>query len=281
VRFIPKYVVHQGDNTVFLLFYSLLGIHMFWSQAQHVSAQAMLEGSLLPISTEPRIIVQNDIHYYLHLKNANSKKKFAPKPDNFNPFLPYEPEMFVARAGSEHVCLLNKFPVLAPHLLICSNTFIEQTAPLQLPDFNAWIMGFNEPDVLGFYNGGRIAGASQPHRHMQLVKTEIPLEPMILNGDLPFKHQLFVYEQLSAEQLVADYTNAMTQMGLFDEQECKPYNVLLTSRWMLVLPRTGNNIEGIFANGINYSGHFLLSTEAQMQWLTDFGVVRFLNECAT
>jgi ATP adenylyltransferase len=49
---------------------------------------------------------------------------------------------------------------------------------------------------------------------------------------------------------------------------------------MLILPRTGNNIEGVFANGINYSGHFLLGAEEQIQWLADYGVTRFLTECA-
>ncbi len=260
---------------------------MFWSKANEVSTQALLSGSLMPISTDPRVLVENGISYYLHLKNDNSKKKFAPKPKDFNPFLPYDEDMFVAKAGDNHVCLLNKFPVLAPHLLICSNTFIEQTAPLEHGDFAAWIMGYDDPDVLGFYNGGFDAGASQPHRHMQLVKTDNPLQRLTVCGELPFEHRLFAYDQLDAQLLIADYCRAMSQMGLIVSEEkdgqaakCKPYNILLTSRWMLILPRSANNIEGIFANGINYAGHFLLTNEAQVRWLEDHGVLKFLSECA-
>lgn len=256
---------------------------MFWSKAIEVSTQALLSGSLLPISTEPRVLVENGIRYYLHLKNDNSKKKFAPKPKNFNPFLPYDEDMFVATAGDNHVCLLNKFPVLAPHLLICSNTFIEQITALDHSDFAAWILGYDEPDVLGFYNGGFVAGASQPHRHMQLVKTVNPMQSITLSGELPFKHRLFEYDQLNADSLTADYAQAMTELGLLAKQgeKCEPYNILLTSRWMLILPRTSNNVEGIFANGINYSGHFLLTNETQVQWLEEYGVLKFLTQCAS
>jgi ATP adenylyltransferase len=257
---------------------------MFWSKANEVSTQALLSGSLMPISTDPKVLIENGISYYLHLKNDNSKKKFAPKPKDFNPFLPYDEDMFVATAGEHHVCLLNKFPVLAPHLLICSNTFVEQTAPLERSDFAAWILGYDDPDVLGFYNGGFAAGASQPHRHMQLVKTDNPLQRLTVSGQLPFEHHMFAYDQLDADTLIADYNRAMARLGLLlpleKTKQCKPYNILLTSRWMLVLPRSANNIEGIFANGINYSGHFLLTNEAQVQWLEEYGVLTFLTQCA-
>lgn len=253
---------------------------MFWTKAQEVIQQALLNGALLPISTEPKVLTQNGVDYFLHLKNHNSKVKFSPKPEGFNPFLPYEADMFVANAGEQHVCLLNKFPVLAPHLLICSKDFVEQTAPLTQADFAAWIMGYTQPDVLGFYNGGSIAGASQPHRHMQLVQTDVPLKTVITQGKLPFNHQLFHYDRLDSQRLFNDYNSAMKALGLYGEQQCHPYNLLLGNDWMLILPRSQNNIQGIFANGINYSGHFLLANEAQIDWLSDYGVMRFLSECA-
>lgn len=259
---------------------NLRGSEMFWSKAQAVTEQAMFDGSLYPISTEPRVLIDNGVRYFLHLKNANSKIKFSPKPKDFNPFLPYEPAMFVDFAGNDHVCLLNKFPVLSPHLLICTKDFVEQTMPLTLSDFQAWTLGYDDPKVLGFYNGGPIAGASQPHRHMQLVNTDIPLEKVIIDGQLPFEHRLFNYKTLNAQTLHNDYIAAIKAMSLYNNAQCEPYNVLLTNQWMLVLPRSRNNIEGVFANGINYSGHFLITNESQIKWLKDFGVMRFLSECA-
>jgi len=256
---------------------------MFWSQAQQVATSALLQGDLLPISTKPQLIRENGIDYFVHLKSANSQMKFAPKPKGFNPFLPYEQAMFVANAGVEHVCLLNKFPVLSPHLLICSNDFIAQTAPLSRADFNAWLLGLDQPQALGFYNGGKTAGASQPHRHMQLVITDLPIEQLIVNQQLPFVHQLFQYnhQQPDGNRLYHDYHEAMQKLALYDEDQCRPYNILLTNRWMLIIPRSRNNVDGVFANGINYSGHFLLAHTQQIEWLQQYGILRFLTDCGT
>lgn len=250
---------------------------MFWTRAQQVAETALNNHSLLPITTEPGMIEENGNCFYLHRINANLKKKINGNKAQGNPFLPYDEDMFVAQAGPEHTCLLNKFPVLSPHLLICSTHFIDQTRPLQLADFAAWLTGFDDNDILGFYNGGKIAGASQPHRHMQLVKTTIALEPLILSGKLPFKHRLTRYGQLDAGQLLADYVYGMTALDLYNEQQCQPYNLLLGKDWMLILPRSSNNLDGIFANGMNYSGHFLVRNQAQIDWLKHYGVLNYLT----
>ncbi|MFT4926306.1 MAG: ATP adenylyltransferase [Phenylobacterium sp.] len=253
---------------------------MFWSSAQQAAQAALVSGSLLPIATEPDIIEENGLSFYLHVINANLKQKLNRTKNAGNPFLPYDQDMFVAQAGDDHVCLLNKFPVLAPHLLICSNTFIEQRTPLQLIDFQAWLLGYSCDDAFGFYNGGATAGASQPHRHMQLIKTAISLEPLILSGQLPFKHKLYRYEQLNAQTLADDYSRGMAELGLYHSEQCQPYNLLLTNGWMLIFPRSANNVNGIFANGMNYSGHFLMRNQTEIDWLKRYGVVRYLTECA-
>ena len=254
---------------------------MFWTEAQQVAQQALKTKALLPIGTEPQIINQHGIDFFIHLKSVNNAQaKFAPKPSGFNPFLPYEQSMYVADAGHEHVCLLNKFPVLSPHLLICSKQFVQQTQPLTVSDFAAWILGFESDNDLGFYNGGTIAGASQPHRHMQLIKTQLPTEPAIVKAQLPFVHQLYRYQSLDPQQLWHDYNHGMDKLHCADTSQCKPYNLLLTKRWMLIIPRSRNNVEGIFANGINYSGHFLIAKPEQIIWLKQYGFMAFLAQCS-
>ncbi|EHA1079738.1 phosphorylase [Photobacterium damselae] len=259
---------------------------MFWEQAEQVIEQAKVNGSLYPIATEAVAIEQNGITYLGHIVAKNSaQRKFTPKPTaDFNPFLPYEQDMFVAEAGEEHVCLLNKFPVITPHLLICSKQFISQESPLELEDFAAWLRGFESDNVLGFYNGGPVAGASQAHRHMQLVQSEVPLEALILSERLPFEHRLYRYHRPSSEKLYISYLAAMREMKLFGSEEnnnkCKPYNILLTRHWMLVIPRSRNCIEDIFANGMNYSGRFLVKNAEQLEWLKTHGLLNLLQACA-
>ncbi len=190
--------------------------------------------------------------------------------------------MYVGDAGEGHVCLLNKFPVLSPHLLICSKIFVPQSSSLCKADFDAWLLGFNGSDVLGFYNSGPLAGASQPHRHMQVVKAEIPLESVIKLGLLPFRHCLYSFSELKSADLYQCYLNALDSLSLVDGKGecCLPYNILLTERWMLVVPRTVNNIEGVFANALNYSGRFLVKRPEQLRWLQQYGIMRYLTECS-
>ncbi len=113
---------------------------------------------------------------------------------------------------------------------------------LTLADFTAWVKGITRSDVLGFFNSGHDAGSSQMHRHMQLVRTSIPLESHIVSGLLPFKHAVFIYSALNSKQLYADYLNAMESLQLNTTKlvnglnECLPYNILLTERWMLIIP---------------------------------------------
>ncbi|UXI00127.1 phosphorylase [Photobacterium sp. TY1-4] len=253
---------------------------MFWNQAETVTRQALDSGDLMPITTEAEIISEQGIDFLGYVVSQNARKKPIALAPGANPFLPYEPAMYVAQAGPDHVCLLNKFPVLSPHLLICSAGFVPQSAPLSRADFEAWRLGFTSEDVLGFYNSGPLAGASQLHRHMQLVKAEIPLEPCIVGGTLPFRHMLFTHQTLEVEALYASYLEALTRLSLVDGDHCKPYNILLTARWMLVFPRSQNNIEGVFANALNYSGRFLVKRPEQLVWLKQYGLLRYLTECA-
>ncbi len=73
------------------------------------------------------------------------------------------------------MAILNKFNVVDNHLLIVTREFEQQRSLLTLRDFEALWRCLNEYDSLGFYNGGPEAGASQPHKHLQLVP--LPLAP--------------------------------------------------------------------------------------------------------
>ncbi|WEM43564.1 DUF4922 domain-containing protein [Photobacterium sp. DA100] len=258
-------------------------IETLWDRASRVAECALAGGSLMPIVTDAQVIEEQGISYFAHVVTANATKKFRATSTQGNPFLPYDQSLYVAEAGQGHVCLLNKFPVLSPHLLICSKAFVPQQSCLTLADFRAWLLGFDHPDVFGFYNSGPQAGASQSHRHMQLVKSPIPLEPVITQGRLPFDHALVSLQAMDAEVLYDHYLAMMGQLSLLPMTaggECTPYNLLLTERWMLLFPRSKNNIEGIFANGINYSGRFLVKQAEQLEWLKQYGLMNYLASCS-
>lgn len=278
---------------------------MFWTQAQEVSQRALETNALVPIASSCFHFESDGVTCFGHTLSDNIRKKPVVHADDHtlatkmstpirNPFLPYEPDMYVADAGDDHVCILNKYPVITPHLLICTRQYEAQNQLLNLSDFSAWLMAYSElpdelpdgnggaDDVLGFFNGGVMAGASQPHRHMQVVRTQIPFERMIASGNLPFSHRLFTFNKLNATTLYAQYLEMMSSLNLTPDADggtCKPYNLLLTQRWMLMVPRSVNHVNGTYANGINFSGRFVVRNETQIDWLKQQGVFNFLGQC--
>ena len=251
-----------------------------WKRTAQVANAALRSGSLLPIATSTTNCLQNGIDFQVKTINQNILRKLATSKTQGNPFLPYDEDMFVQRVADHHVCLLNKFPVLAPHILICSNEFIEQRTPLSLQDFEAWCQAFTDGDELGFYNGGKEAGASQPHRHMQLVKGLCPLDNTISNGKLAFRHRLYCQHELSATLLFEYYLQGMRELALYGEEQCQPHNLLLTKDWFVIIPRSKSKEAGVFLIGLNYAGYFLLKSKAQLEIIDSVGCMQILKECS-
>lgn len=96
------------------------------------------------------------------------------KDDVFAP--PYVPNLHVKDLG-EHVILLNKFCVVPQHFLMVTREFASQDLPpspatlaLAYRVVSAHRSSGSNTELLGFYNCGATAGASQPHRHLQFVQ---------------------------------------------------------------------------------------------------------------
>jgi sulfate adenylyltransferase (ADP) / ATP adenylyltransferase len=162
---------------------------MLWEHVVTTSRMALELGALKPIPTSFAFLEDGGVRFLVrvveHLANKpQSQPGATADAASRNPFLPYDPLLFVADAGAGHVCLLNKFNVVDHHLLIVTREFVHQDRPLDAADFTAWWRCLSEYDSLGFYNGGVGAGASQPHRHLQLIPLpldasgpRIPIEP--------------------------------------------------------------------------------------------------------
>ena len=164
-----------------------------WRQLTQVTERALDGGSLLPISTEFELVEDGGIQFVVRaLTNLARKQRrdvpleAAARRPLRNPFLPYEPSLYVADASDTHVCLLNKFNVVDHHLLIVTRSFESQNAPLNLADFAAVWNCLSEYEGLAFYNAGQVAGASQPHKHLQIVPVPlvpegpmVPIEPLL------------------------------------------------------------------------------------------------------
>ncbi|MEH1927294.1 ATP adenylyltransferase family protein [Nostoc sp.] len=176
----------------------LLKAGTLWTSVKEQTEHALQCGALLSIPTEFEFVEQDNVRFLVRiLSNLNRKKaakdqqqkQSATSGQEFNPFLPYEKDLFVADISDTHVCILNKFNVVDYHLLIITRGFEEQESLLTVQDFTAMWACLADFDGLAFYNSGKTAGASQRHKHLQLVPlplapsgSQIPIETLLASA---------------------------------------------------------------------------------------------------
>ena len=196
-----------------------------------------------------------------------------------NPFLPYEPEMYVASLESGHHLLLNKFCIVDNHYLIVTPEFEEQETLLAEKEFQAIAEVLPAFPQLIFYNSGRDAGASQPHRHLQAMPLtdSLPIAPALRAlpdspeqlKALPFRHLISKFDHQSpASSAYALYLEMLNLLDILDsEGKPGPYNLLMTSEWLMVIPRTCGRFQSISVNSLGFAGLLLVKNREDYQKL--------------
>jgi ATP adenylyltransferase len=281
-----------------------------------VTAKALASGALLPIATGWEFVEDSGVRFFVRVL-ANLQRKSdqrekeargAAAGQPFNPFLPYEQALFVADVSDSHVAILNKFNVVDRHLLIVTREFEEQRALLTLRDFEAWWRCLGEYDSLGFYNGGPEAGASQSHKHLQLVPLPlapqgppVPIAPLLAGfrgtsgpGTIPgfdFSHSFAILgaarsERDAAQEAFERYAALLAQAGLRPpsgrdaDLQSGPYCLLATREWLLLVPRSREFFDGISINALGFAGALLVHNEVQLRALRAAGPLAVLRETA-
>jgi len=264
-----------------------------------VSSRALRSGALRPIPTRWETLQEGDATYVVRvIDNLRRKQSARAASDECvkpaDPFLDYDPELYVEDIAPAHRVLLNKFNVIERHALIVTRAFVPQTAPLTPGDMQAALGCLAEWDGLLFYNGGKAAGASQPHKHLQMVPRAlgpqgIPLEPRIKaaladTAALPFAHAvdrapLDGPRQALAADWHARYCAQLDRIGRDPEAETvAPYNWLATREWMLAVPRARGEVSGIGINALAFAGAFLVKDQRQLEDLKHCGARWLLQQ---
>lgn len=287
--------------------HQLLKPGTLWSTLLERSAHARERGAILSIPTEPEIIEQGGVTFQVRIVTALAIKALAAAAQSHSdPFLPYDPDLFVADISSTHVALLNKFNVVDHHLLIVTRAFEDQQAPLTGEDFAALLIGLAEIDGLAFYNAGQAAGASQRHKHLQLVPlsafphSKVPIEPLLqsvkMKGNtgtvpgLPFPHAYARMDPAWFDQtidgsssLLDCYRSLQQAVGLPVEaggnsfSTLPAYNLLATREWLLLVPRSREFFNGISVNALGFAGALLVKDKAQLEALRRQGPMAALQ----
>ncbi|WP_392345628.1 DUF4922 domain-containing protein [Parasynechococcus sp.] len=257
-------------------------------KATEVTVAATASGALVPLDTSlTHLIGDGGSRFELrHLLSATPKhlRVSGPRP---NPFLPWDQRLEVDRIGDSHVVILNKYPVQTSHMLLITQNWQPQTGWLSMEDWRILARIDATTTGLWFFNSGPDAGASQPHRHLQLLPraageqicarddwfrrcadgtTTSAQDPLLRSARIAPISSI-----LTGQTLQELYLALAEDLGLgqptTDDCPRGAYNLLLSREWMAIVRRARQGIRGFSVNALGFAGS-LLSTEASdRQWI--------------
>ncbi|HUL00684.1 MAG TPA: DUF4922 domain-containing protein [Nitrospirota bacterium] len=283
-----------------------------WELLVSTSENALHSQALLPVPTKYTFIEDSGIQFLVRIlaNIADIQHKTAIRTEKHaNPFLPPEKELIVADISHTHIAVLNKFNVLKHHLLIITRQYEDQEMLLTPNDFQALWLCMAEFNGLAFYNGGRIGGASQNHKHIQIVPLPfapdgpaIPIEPMLCKAraneitdipQFPFLHSFVRLDRgldrsptEAAKRTFNLYSSMLISAGMTapstnrPTHQSLPYCFLVTRKWMLLVPRSKDSFDGIPLNSLAFAGSLFVHNERQLETLKNHGPMKVLASVA-
>ncbi len=270
-------------------------------QVDTTIAAALDCGALQPIRTEQTTLVDGGITFSvrwvssLALKDRARVDTVTRRNPDFNPFLPPEPALTVSALGDDHLLVLNKFPVIERHLLVVTRRYEAQTAPLTPSDLAALAQLVGAHGGLGFCNGGAVAGASQPHKHLQWVPTPAGSGPgfeaftaalpqaapgsCLCNPGLAWAHVFVRLDEdawarrpQAGQMLHAAFRTACAALAISaDADPMPPYNLLVSREWLLLVPRRCEKWHDMSVNSLGYAGSLFVRDHHQVERLRAVG----------
>ncbi|KAH7170164.1 HIT-like domain-containing protein [Dactylonectria macrodidyma] len=294
-------------------------------------ARARSEGDLQYYPTQATIIQVNSIPFQLRFSPALANKPKPPPKDQTKPLKPFDPfanpaaALHVTDLSPSHYLVLNKFAVVPEHFILATTEFKPQTHVLEEDDLEATIACIqayeaaentekesgldneeNKDGLFAFFNCGDHSGASQAHRHIQLLpvarmRDGLPadghwtvLADSLLTRPAPFTtfaekivlgtsakdlHAAYLRLYRQACQAVATYSGS-TRTD--EEAPCEgetriSYNMAMTKDTLVICPRLaeGSRIVGkdgqelgtLSLNGTVLAGTALVKSEVEWEAL--------------
>ncbi|KND56982.1 Ap4A phosphorylase II [Candidatus Paraburkholderia schumanniana] len=282
-----------------------------WQDIVAQTERALACGALHSLDTVTSVIEDSGVRFLVrqaaNLARKEEASKLAAKSAADaasawrDPFSPCEESLRVGDIGARHFLLLNKFNVLAHHLLIVTTVFEPQDSLMDEDDFAALFACLDRFDGLGFYNGGTIAGSSQPHKHLQIVPLPLdghalPIEPCIESArtegmfrapQLAFAHVAAWLGDEASTNAHATYLQLLNAIGIESvdvagvAHQSAPYNLLVTRRWMLAVPRRVSHVEGVAVNALGFAGSLFVRDDAQRLVVERLGPMKLLANATT
>ena len=256
------------------------------ARAQAVGITALEQGALCPMPTTLLNLPHGAGAEVRRLLRRHPRRSTEHQ-GQANPFLPPDQRLVLKTWGPAHTILLNKYPVRPGHLLLITNGEQPQSGWLNSEDWQAAAALLERQDGLLFFNSGPVAGASQPHRHLQLLPRLpgwpcFPWEAWINQPDGVYPWRLRKTSLLKRDGDLATtmdriYGQQLASLGLGSVREhSQPqgaYNLLITSHWFITIPRQREEHQGVNINALGFAGMVLVTDRTNPAWLAAGGDV--------
>jgi ATP adenylyltransferase len=286
-----------------------------------VTNNALKSGELIPTQVNIEEYVENDQTFIIYENIATKRKEnnigTVTYTKRVDPFRPFDPLLHISSVNNTHELVLNKFVVVKNHALLITTDFQPQTSDLNKIDFDALqscVDPLKSDNWLIFYNCGMKSGASQPHKHIQIVPLwdldtklrNFPLQEKLDKFDykFPFLHALVDVSGKNFSEIHDLYVQALRNLhlnvrsekrevgmvvtcpvGLIPEEHLveysnddPSYNVLFTINWLLVIPRREENFKGISFNSIGFLNSIYVGSQDQLKLVKDLGISKIVQE---
>jgi len=269
---------------------------IYWEKALVKTKISINSDSLFPLKTNDitkNLYKGNDfIIRELDISKFKKSRIIGPK---INPFKPWDNILEIDSIGNDHHLILNKYPVQLGHILLITNKWKEQNGWLELKDWEAIKTVNKDTTGLWFFNSGPLAGASQPHRHIQLLRRDqseisCPREKWILKfSNLTYKNEKFAKNiiinkfsgSLNEENIHEIYKCLSKKLGLgnpkTDKRPRYPYNLIFTNKWMALIKRKRDNLHGVSINALGFAGYILVTKKSDISYLKKYGPEKLLE----
>lgn len=184
-------------------------------------------------------------------------------------------------------------------LVLPTTSFAPQNADLDADDLGvAWALlgAFRRRRMLAIYNCGLLAGASQKHKHLQIVplvgeEEGRELWPARVTGvgervvGVGFAHFAARIEGgVSVEGVCALHQCLLTAMHVFlmvrgrEGSDSFGYNIALCRDWMVLIPRRAADVDGVSgANALGMLGVVSIGTRAEREEWTRLRYTEYLK----
>ncbi len=270
-----------------------------WLKALDISKKAVDIGAVIPLNTIQYKNNEEFCDFELRFLKSPIPKYLIEYGPKRNPFIPWDERLKIKAVNDNHTLILNKYPVQIGHMLLITNSWCPQNGWLTLDDFDAIQSVDNDTTGLWFFNSSKEAGASQPHRHFQLLprhfhETICPRYEWftsLLNNKNDVKSLISHCVSIKprnknkasgSNDLFDSYKSMINEMNLgeigLNNKPLKPYNLLITSKWIALIKRKTDRSNGFSINALGFAGYFLGTKKSNVDTLIKFGPERILMD---